>query len=220
MLKTELLTHKYVPAKAPGPRERVMVVLHGLGDSLHGFTWLPSALGIDSFSYLLVNAPDDYYGGFSWFDFTGGGSDMGPAIQGIKRSRGLIQGLLDELREQGVAASDIFLFGFSQGCLMALDAALRYGERLGGIVAVSGWLAFQEEYPAAFSPVARDQDFLVTHGIRDPLLPFRVTQAQCAFLKAQGLRLEFKSYDKDHTMLPEEVAEIRKWLEDRIGSMG
>lgn len=216
MLTTALFTHKYVPAKVPGPRERVMVVLHGLGDSLHGFTWLPPALGIDSLSYLLVNAPDDYYGGFSWFDFTGGGADMGPAIAGIKRSRGLIQGLLDELRKQGVAGSDIFLFGFSQGCLMALDAGLRYGGRLAGIVGVSGWLAFQEEYPAAFSPVAKDQDFLVTHGLRDPLLPYRATQAQCAFLKAQGLRIEFKSYDKDHTMLPEEVGEIREWLRKRL----
>jgi phospholipase/carboxylesterase len=95
---------------------------------------------------------------------------------------------------------------------MALDAGLRYGERLGGIVGVSGWLAFQEEYPAAFSPVAREQDLLVTHGTGDPLLPFRLTQAQCDFLKSQGLRLEFKAYDKDHTMLPEEVGDIREWL--------
>lgn len=217
MLKTSLFTHKYVPARAPGPRERVMVVLHGLGDSLQGFTWMPSALGIDSLSFLLVNAPDDYYGGYSWFDFTGGGADMGPAIAGIKRSRGLIQSLLAELEGQGVAASDIFLFGFSQGCLMALDAGLRFGKRLGGIVGVSGWLAFQEEYPDAFSPVAREQPFLVTHGLRDPLLPYRITQAQCAILKAQGIDLEFKSYDKEHTMLPQEVWDIREWLERRLG---
>lgn len=218
MLRSALFSHKYVPAKSPGPRERVMIVFHGLGDSLHGFTWLPSALGIDSLSFLLVNAPDDYYGGYSWFDFTGGGADMGPAIAGIKRSRGLIEGLLGEVKAQGAAAPDIFLFGFSQGCLMALDAGLRHGERLGGIVGISGWLAFREEYPAAFSPAARDQSFLVTHGLRDPLLPFRATEAQCAFLKAQGIGLEFKAYDKDHTMLPEEVADIRGWVEGRMGT--
>jgi len=217
MLTTALFTHKYVPAKVPGPRERVMVVFHGLGDSLNGFTWMPSALGLDGLSYLLVNAPDDYFGGYSWFDFTGGGADMGAAIAGIKRSRGLIQGLLGELEAQGVGAADTFLFGFSQGCLMALDAGLRYGKRLGGIVGVSGWLAFQEEYPAAFSPAAQKQSFLVTHGLRDPLLPFRATQAQCAFLKAQGLQLVFKAYDKEHTMLPEEVGDIRAWLAERLG---
>jgi phospholipase/carboxylesterase len=154
---------------------------------------------------------------FSWFDFTGG-PDLGPAVAGIKRSRGLIRGLLDEIRGQGVAAADVFLFGFSQGCLMALDAGLRYGERLGGIVGVSGWLAFQEEYPAAFSPAAREQSFLVTHGLHDPLLPFRQTRAQSAFLESQGIDLVFKAYDKDHTMLPEEVEDIRRWLEDRMRS--
>jgi phospholipase/carboxylesterase len=217
LLKTSLFTHKFVPAKAPGPRERVMVVFHGLGDSLHGFTWMPSALGLDGLSYLLVNAPDDYFGGFSWFDFTGGGADMAAAIAGIKRSRDLIGRLLGEIEDQGVAASDTFLFGFSQGCLMALDAGLRYGKRLGGVVGVSGWLAFQEEYPAAFSPAAREQSFLVTHGFRDPLLPCRVTEAQCAFLEGQGIDLAFKAYDKEHTMLPEEVADIREWLADRLG---
>lgn len=215
--KTGLFTHRFVPARVPGPRQRVMAVFHGLGDSLNGFTWMPSALGLDGLSYLLVNAPDDYYGGYSWFDFTGGGADMGAAIAGIKRSRGLIQGLLGELEAQGIASADTFLFGFSQGCLMALDAGLRYGKRLGGIVGVSGWLAFQEEYPAAFSPVAREQAFLVTHGLRDPLLPFQATQAQCAFLKAQGIAVEFKAYGKEHTMLPEEVGDIRAWLLDRMG---
>lgn len=218
MPTTALFEHKYFPAKTPGPREKLMVVFHGLGDSLHGFTWMPQELRLDSLAYLLVNAPDDYYGGFSWFDFTGGGADMGPAIAGIKRSRALIQKLLGELESQGLAAEDIFLFGFSQGCLMALDAGLRYGKLLGGIVGVSGWLAFQEEYPAAFSPVARDQEFLVTHGLRDPLLPFRTTEAQAAFLKAQGIKVTFQRYDKDHTILPEELRDIRAWLQQRLGA--
>lgn len=218
MPKTALFEHKYFPAPKPGPRERLLIVFHGLGDSLNGFTWMPPEMRLDSLSYLLVNAPDEYYGGFSWFDFTGGGADMGPAIAGIKRSRGLIQQLLAEQEAAGVAAEDIFLFGFSQGCLMALDAGLRYGKRLGGIIGVSGWLAFQEEYPAAFSPAARDQAFLVTHGLRDPLLAFRTTEAQCAFLKSQGINLVFQQYDKDHTILPEELRDIRGWLKDRLES--
>ena len=218
MLKTDLFTHKFFPAKDPGPRPRVLLVFHGLGDSLNGFTWMPPELRLDSLSYLLVNAPDDYYGGFSWFDFTGGGADMGPAIAGIKRSRKLIQNLIDEVIAQGVAAGDIFLFGFSQGCLMALDAGLRTDKRLGGIIGVSGWLAFQDEYPAAFSPVAKTQAFLVTHGSFDPLLAFKTTQAQCVFLKEQGIDLTFQRYDKDHTVLPEELRDIRSWLGEKLAA--
>src|SRR5688572_18097776 len=91
MATTALFQHRYIPAPKPGPEEKLLVVFHGLGDSLNGFTWMPSAFGIGELSYLLVNAPDDYYGGFSWFDFP---SDPLP---GIYRSRKLIAGLLDEL---------------------------------------------------------------------------------------------------------------------------
>jgi phospholipase/carboxylesterase len=216
MLKTALFQHKYIPARMPGPAEKLLVVLHGLGDSLHGFTWMPQELRIDSLSYLLVNAPDDYYGGFSWFDFTGGGANMEAAFAGIRRSRKLIQGLLAELAGQGVKPADTLLFGFSQGCLMALDAGLRAEAVLGGICGVSGWLAFPEEYPAAFSPAAASQTFLVTHGLRDPLLPFRRSQAQMTQLKALGINVTFKEYDKDHTILPEELRDIRNWLLERI----
>src|SRR5690606_15431194 len=191
-------------------------VLHGLGDSLQGFTWMPSQLGLDGLSYLLVNAPDDYYGGFSWFDFTGGGAHMENAVPGILRGRRLIKGLVAEVMAQGVASRDILLFGFSQGCLMALDAGLRSDVRLGGICGVSGWLAFQNEYPEAFSPSAREQSFLVTHGFRDPLLPFAMSEAQCGFLKKQGIDMTFKAYDKDHTILPEELRDIREWLSQRL----
>ncbi len=212
MATTKLFTHRYVPAPDPGTSEKLLVVFHGLGDSLHGFTWLPQALGLRNLSYLLVNAPDDYYGGFSWFDF--------PAdpVPGILRSRRLIAGLLDELVGQGIAPGDILLFGFSQGCLMALDAALRSPLALGGVVGVSGWVAFLEEYPQAFSPAARGGKYLVTHGLQDPLLPYEGTAAQCKRLRDLGLDLDFRTYDKEHTMLPEEVDDIREWLRARIGN--
>ena len=216
MLTTNLFKHKFIPAAKPGAEEKVLVVLHGLGDSLHGFTWMPKELQLEGLSYLLVNAPDEYYGGFSWFDFTGGGQFMENAIPGILRSRKLIQDLLDELIQQNILSKNIILFGFSQGCLMALDAALRTNHVLGGICGVSGWLAFQNEYPAAFSSVAREQEFMVTHGLQDPILPFSQSKSQCAFLKSQGIKIAFTQYDKDHTILPEELLQIRNWLKQRM----
>jgi len=210
MATTKLFTHRYVPAPDPGPAEKLLVVFHGLGDSLRGFDWMPQALGLRNLSYLMVNAPDDYYGGFSWFDF--------PAdpVPGILRSRRLIAGLLDELAGQGIDPGGIVLFGFSQGCLMALDAGLRSPLALGGVVGVSGWVGFPEEYPQAFSPAARGRKYLVTHGLQDPLLPFEGTAAQCKRLRDLGLDLDFRAYDKEHTMLPEEVRDIKAWLQDRL----
>ena len=211
MLTTQLLTHRYVPATHPGARERVIIVLHGLGDSLNGFSFLPQALRLPEFSYLIVNAPDDYYGGFSWYDF--GGENRALSTPGIERSRTLLLKLIVELQGQGVAAGDIHLFGFSQGCLMSVDVGLRCPQVLGGICGVSGYVGVPEEYPEKLSDVVRQQKFLITHGVRDPMVPFGPAAEQFAELQKQGVPLEFKIYDKEHTILPEELGEIREWFD-------
>jgi len=69
-LNTTPLTTELVPAPDKNSR-RLMIVLHGLGDSMEGFRWLPSALGLPWLNYLLVNAPDPYFGGWAWYDFAG-----------------------------------------------------------------------------------------------------------------------------------------------------
>jgi phospholipase/carboxylesterase len=210
MLTSQVLTHRYIPARLPGPRERVVVVLHGLGDSLNGYHFLPEALQIPELSYLLVNAPDAYYGGYSWYDF------MGDKAPGILRSRDLLLQLLEELQDQGVSPADIFLFGFSQGCLMVTDVALRCDTALGGIIGVSGYVAFLEQYPAAFSPAARKQKILITHGRQDPMVPFEPARKQFQELRKFGIDLEFVAYDKDHTMLIEELQDIAGWIRGRL----
>ncbi len=212
MLNTSRFTHRYLPARAPGPRERVLVVLHGLGDSLNGYRFLPDALRIPELSFLLVNAPDAYYDGYSWYDYRG---DMRP---GVTRSRDLLLALLDELQDQGVEARDIFLFGFSQGCLMVTDVALRAPVVLGGVVGVSGYVAFPEQYPDALSPVARDQKILITHGRLDPVVPFEPAARQFRQLRDLGLDLDLVVYDKEHTMLMEELNAISDWLRARIAA--
>ena len=65
-----------VPA-AQRESRRLMIVLHGLGDSMEGYRGLPQMLRSPWLNYLLVNAPDEYYGGYSWFDFAG---DPAPGV--------------------------------------------------------------------------------------------------------------------------------------------
>ena len=82
-----MLNSEFIPATDNNSR-RLFVVLHGLGDTIEGWRWLPDALDLPWLNYLLVNAPDEYYGGYSWFDYPG---DIAP---GIHRSRKLLSKLL------------------------------------------------------------------------------------------------------------------------------
>jgi predicted esterase len=192
MLETEFV------AAAQKDSRRLLVALHGLGDSAEGYRWLPEALKLPWLNCLLVNAPDPYYGGFSWFDI------YGEAEPGIRRSRALLFELLDAQRALGFPTGQTVLFGFSQGCLMTLDAGARYPHRFAGLVGISGFVWEPEQLVKELSPVARQQRFLVTHGFQDPVLPFGQTREQIKLLQAAGLNIAWHEFAKEHTIAGEE----------------
>ena len=187
---------------------RLLIALHGLGDSMDGYRWLPEMLRFPWLNYLLVNAPDAYYGGFSWYDFA---ADAGP---GIERSRRLLFMLLDEQREAGFPAEETVIFGFSQGCLMAIEVGLQYPHRFAGIIGISGYTHAPEVALTQLSPCARQQRFLLTHGTHDPLIPFEMVRKQVAFLQSSALNIEWHEFAKEHTIAGEqELAVIRQFIE-------
>jgi phospholipase/carboxylesterase len=200
MLHTEL-----IPASDPKSR-RLMVMLHGLGDSLEGFRWLPAAMRLPWLNYLLVNAPDDYYGGFSWFE-------LNNPVAGVARSRKLLFALLDELATKHFPREMITLGGFSQGCLMTVEVGLSYPHRLAGLVGISGWVLDPEKLIREMPPVATQQRLFMTHGTADPLIPITEVRAQMPVLKAAGLNVSWQEFAKAHTIAGEpEIAVIREFI--------
>ena len=197
MLVTEL-----IPSREKS--NRLLIMLHGLGDSLAGYRWMPEALGLPWLNYLLVNAPDQYFGGYSWYDFIG---DIAP---GVERSRKLIFQLLDAQRERGFPAEQIVLGGFSQGSLMSLEVGLRYPHLLAGIIGISGYVCNPEKLIAELSPLALQQRVLITHGTLDPLIPFALVREQVNVLKSAGLHIEWHEFVKPHTIAGEPELEVMR----------
>jgi len=201
-----MLHAEFIPAAQKDSR-RLFVVLHGLGDSPAGWRWLPGALDLPWLNYLLVQAPDQYYGGYSWFDYPG------DIVPGIHRSRKLLFELLNDLRAKNFPADQITLGGFSQGCLMSLETGLHYPHRFAGIVGLSGWVFEIEKLIRDLTPVAKSQRLLITHGQYDPLLPFAEAQKQVRQLQAAGLDVAWHEFPKEHTIHGEaEIAVIREFV--------
>jgi phospholipase/carboxylesterase len=205
MLQTDL-----VKANEPGSND-LLIALHGLGDSMEGYRWLSRALGMSRLNVLLVNAPDAYYGGFSWFDFAG---DFSP---GIERSYRALEELLKESEQNGFPNDRTILFGFSQGCLMTVETGLRYERQLAGCIGVSGWVHEPKRLLKLSSAVAKQERFLITHGLEDPLI--RVDQARTGYehLKAAGIQIEYREFRKEHTILEEEIGCFGQFIRDRLG---
>jgi phospholipase/carboxylesterase len=205
MLQTE-----FIPAVEKDSK-RLLIALHGLGDSAAGYRGIPYELRLPSLNYLLANAPDPYFGGYSWYAFSG------DEAAGILRSRKLLFELLDTTRAKGFASEDTVLFGFSQGCLMTADVGFRYPHRLAGLVGISGYVHNPDQLITELSPVAAQQRMLFTHGTQDPLIPFAQVREQVNLLKAAGLHIDWHEFVKAHTIAgEEEFGLIRKFIEGRF----
>lgn len=196
---------------APSPSGKLLVVLHGRGDSSEGFHWMPETLAFRELDYLLVNAPDEYFGGRSWYALP---PEQEP---GVLRSRALLDRLFDELTAHGYRPGDIGLFGFSQGCLMTLEWGARSSLLLGAYVGVSGYCldpaALLAERHASNDPTR----WLITHGRQDEALDYETTREQMAELQRGGFTLRFESFDKGHTIDPrDELPLLRRFLAERL----
>jgi phospholipase/carboxylesterase len=197
---TTMLNTEFLAATETGSR-RLMIVLHGLGDSIEGYRWLPAAMQLPWLNYLLINAPDPYYGGFAWYDLENPAS-------GIERSRRLLFPLLDQLATRDFQAEQIVFSGFSQGCLMSIEIGARYPHHLAGIVGISGYVHEPLQLVAQLAPEAVRQRFLITHGTQDPLIPIAQVRPQMEILRRAGLQIEWREFVKAHTIAGEEELSV------------
>jgi phospholipase/carboxylesterase len=201
----ESFTSVFLPASEDSLR--LVIVLHGLGDSLEGYRWLPGALALSRQSYLLLNGPLAYDGGYAWFDL-----EAEPEPE-LLRGRSRLRRLFGELERDGWESGQTLLFGFSQGCVIATDFALRWEKPLAGVIGISGYIFFPDHLEAEIHPRARGQPWLITHGTHDSVLPIARTRAQVRKLKRLGMNIEWIEVRKAHAIDPgDELAAIRGWM--------
>lgn len=203
-MKTKLET-LFIPAEDTTSR-CLMMVLHGMGDSIEGYRWLPEELQLPWLNYLLINGPDECFGGYSWFDL------YGKQSVGIQHSNKLLTQLLNHQAKQ-FPTEKTFMLGFSQGCVMTLEIALCYPKLLAGLIGISGYISEWEDVQYRISRVAKQQRILVSHGIMDPVLPFDQAKEQMQQLKKEGYNIQWHEFPKEHTIIGDEICLIRDFVQ-------
>ncbi|WP_345974902.1 serine esterase [Sulfurimonas sp. HSL3-7] len=198
------LDNIFIPSKVPS--KKVMIILHGRGDSSEGFTMLPDFLQIETMNYLLLDAPFEYFTGFSWYQLPPN------QLPGIRQSSQLLTETLDMLFEEEFNADESFLFGFSQGSLLTFEFGTRYHKVLAGYIAVSGYIYDASKLLSEMNEEAAASNWLCTHGTDDNVLPFETSKEQVQLLQQNGFNVAFKAYAKDHSIDREELADIAAWM--------
>ena len=194
--------------KSTIPSKKLMIILHGRGDSSEGFAGLPEFLDIPEMNYLLLDAPFEYFSGFSWYQLPP------KQLPGIQYSSKILTQILDELFSEEFNAHESFLFGFSQGSLLTFEFRARYEKKLAGYIAVSGYIYDADKLLVDMNKDLSNANWLCTHGRQDDVLALDVSQKQVKILQDGGFNIEFKAYNKDHSLDLDELKMISTWIKD------
>ena len=215
----ELIAHIEL-VTAPEPSGTV-IWMHGLGADGWDFVPLVRELGLAddlALRFLFPHAPmrpvtiNNGYVMRAWYDIAQQEIERRPDERGIRESQAAIEGLIARERGRGIASGRIVLAGFSQGGAIALQAGLRHAERLGGILALSTYLALEDSLDREAASANRATPILMAHGTQDPIVPVRLAEMSRAALERRGYAIEWHTWPMPHSLCAEEVEAIARFL--------
>jgi phospholipase/carboxylesterase len=203
-----------------------IIILHGLGADGTDFLSFGDQLDLRAVGpvrYVLPRAPvrpvtiNNGYKMRAWYDILGTQIDRREDESGLRDSMREVQALIDRERARGVAARRIVLGGFSQGCAMTLLAGLRYPERLGGLVCMSGYLPLAARTAAERHDANALVPIFMAHGTRDAVIPLDRATASRDALARLGYAVDWHEYPMEHSVCMEEIEALNAWLLNVLG---
>jgi len=200
-----------------------VIWLHGLGADGHDFEGivpalqLPAALAVRFVFPHAPYRPVTLNGGCvmrAWYDIalTDGGFTQNEAD--IRASVGLLEARIRREIERGIQPGRIVLAGFSQGGAIALHTGLRHPERLAGILALSVPVPFVDRLLDEAHPANAHVPVFLGHGTEDPMVPFTAAQSAYQRMAHRGRKIDWHTYPMGHTVIPDEIIDIGRWLTD------
>jgi len=205
---------------APNPTASI-IILHGLGADGNDFVPIAQELDLASVGpvrFVFPSAPTrpvTINGGYlmrAWYDILGTEVARREDEAGLRASQAQIEALIANERARGVKANRIVLAGFSQGCAMTFMAGLRHGERLAGLLGMSGYLPLADLTATERSAANADVPIFQAHGSADPMITMARATASRDALIALGYPVEWHAYPMPHSVCPQEIVDMNRWL--------
>ena len=201
-----------------------VVLLHGLGADGHDFEPIVPELdlGDASVRFVFPHAPVrpvTVNGGMAmraWYDIVSLDRHGPQDERGIRESSEAMRALIEREHERGIEYSRIVAAGFSQGGAIALHTALRFPQRLAGVMGLSTWLplerTLESEVLAGRSFPPAELPVFVAHGTADQMIPIQFGRHSAEAIEAAGFHVEWHEYPMAHAVCPAEIAAMREWL--------
>jgi phospholipase/carboxylesterase len=153
----------------------------------------------------------------AWYDLYDLSFDASEDLEGIERARDSLLGLIERERQHGIDSSRILLAGFSQGGAVVLHTALRFLQPLAGVLALSTYLPAPERLATEKCADPGQLVIRMDHGVQDPVVPYAAARQSAESIRAAGFAVDFHDYTMEHSVCPEQIADLHGWMRKRLG---
>lgn len=215
----ELINHNIDVSKI----DASVIWLHGLGADGYDFEPIVQQLlqpdCLPNVRFILPHAPEmpvtrnNGYIMPAWYDVYGITPISKEDEAGIQASQRYINTLIQHEIARGIPSERIILAGFSQGGAIALHTALRYPQKLGGVLALSTYLPLHKKLPAEMHIVNASTPIFMAHGIFDEIITLDMSKASRDLLQSCQYFVNWHEYRMAHSVCMEEIADIQTFLQ-------
>ena len=195
-----------------------IIWLHGLGADGYDFAPIVQQLNLAGVRFILPHAPEmpvtrnNGYIMPAWYDVYGLTPISHEDEAGIKVSQSYINTLIRNELDLGVPSERIVLAGFSQGGAIALYTALRYPERLAGVVALSAYMPLKKSLAVEAHVANAKLPIFMAHGVLDEVISLETATITRELLQDQHYAVSWHEYNMAHNVIPAEINDIRNFL--------
>jgi phospholipase/carboxylesterase len=198
-----------------------VVVLHGWGAPGDDLVPLAEALQRPGVRFFVPAAPlPEMGGGRAWWHLDPNARPPHASTDQLPRgfqptpavvaARVAVQGLVATVVDR-YAPTTMALVGFSQGAMLSIDVALAGAPGVDLVVAMSGVLLI-DSVPALTAPHPSKPRFLLSHGRRDPVVPFSSGSGAKDLLENHGFPVIWRPFDGGHEIPLPVLADVERFL--------
>lgn len=199
-----------------------VILLHGLGADGHDFAPIVQKLNLPNVRFILPHALEmavTRNSGYimpAWYDLYNAANNTLDGNQedeaGIKTTQAYIHTLIQKELDRGVSAARIVIAGFSQGGAIALYTALRYPQKLAGILALSTYLPIKAKLASEANAVNAHIPIFMAHGVLDDVITLERCKISLHALQSLQYAVNWHEYNMAHSVCLEEIADIHSFL--------
>jgi len=217
-LPLDLSLHTSNPSKISAS----VIWLHGLGADGYDFEPIVQRLlenpAFNHVRFILPHAPDmavtrnNGYIMPAWYDIYGNIPIVQEDETGIKVSECYINSLITNEISRGINAERILLAGFSQGGAIALHTALRYPQRLAGVLALSTYVPLHSSLSKEAHAANMNTPIFMAHGTFDDIIPLSMAEKSRNLLQSCQYSVSWHQYNMAHSLCEQEIIDIESFL--------